>query len=118
CVVAQIEVSDADALTGAAEFSAANEMLRNSRIWVGWQAYGAQLHTFDVARDYALGRTQFGQPLVKFQLVQQDLAEMISNAMASFGLLHKVARLQTEVRVTRVSDAMAQDTGWRSLGAA
>ena len=110
-----VEISDADALPGAAEFSAANEMLRNSRIWVGWQAYGAQLHTFDVARDYALGRTQFGQPLVKFQLVQQDLAEMISNAMASFGLMHQVARLQTEGRVEMVHAAMAKSTGSRML---
>lgn len=111
----QVEISDADALPGAAEFSAANEMLRNSRIWVGWQAYGAQLHTFDVARDYALGRQQFGQPLAKFQLVQQDLAEMISNAMASFGLMHQVARLQAEGRVEMVHAAMAKSTGSRML---
>ncbi|MDN6489360.1 MAG: acyl-CoA dehydrogenase family protein [Yaniella sp.] len=110
-----VELSDADALPGAAEFSAANEMLRNSRIWVGWQAYGAQMHAFDVARDYVLGRKQFGQPLAKFQLVQQDLAEMISNAMASFGLMHQVARLQAEGRVQMVHAAMAKSTGSRML---
>src|SRR5699024_6201061 len=110
-----VELSDADALPGAAEFSAANEMLRNSRIWVGWQAYGAQMHAFDVARDYVLGRKQFGQPLAKFQLVQRDLAEMISNAMASFGLMQQVARLQAEGRVQMVHAAMAKSTGSRML---
>lgn len=110
-----VAIADTDILPGAAKFSAANEMLRNSRIWVGWQAFGAQLHAFDVARDYALGRKQFGQPLAKFQLVQQDLAEMISNAMATFGLMHQVARLQGEGRVEMVHAAMAKSTGSRML---
>lgn len=114
-VFENVEISAADILPGAAEFSAANEMLRNSRVWVGWQAYGAQLHAFDVARDYALDRKQFGKPLAKFQLVQQDLAEMISNAMASFGLMSHVARFQEERRVEMVHAAMAKSTGSRML---
>src|SRR5699024_12760842 len=93
-VIDHVEISDADALPGAAEFSAANEMLRNSRIWVGWQAYGAQMPAFDVARDDVLGRREFGQPLAKFQLVQPARAELIYNAMPPFGLMQQVARLQ------------------------
>lgn len=110
-----VAIADGDMLPGAAKFSAANEMLRNSRIWVGWQAFGAQMHAFDVARDYALDRTQFGKPLAKFQLVQQDLAEMISNAMASFSLMYQVARLQQERRVEMIHAAMAKSTGSRML---
>src|SRR5699024_1498210 len=64
-----VQIREEDLLPGAAEFSAANNMLRNSRIWVGWQAYGAQMHAIDVARDYALDRQQFGRPLAKFQLI-------------------------------------------------
>ncbi|OAV60316.1 acyl-CoA dehydrogenase family protein [Enteractinococcus helveticum] len=111
----KVEIQQADLLPGAIEFSAANQLLRNSRVWVGWQAYGAQLHAFDVARDYALSRQQFGQPLAKFQLIQQELAEMISNAMATFGLMYHVARLQQENRVQMVHAAMAKSTGSRLL---
>lgn len=110
-----VEIAESDQLPGAAQFSAANKMLLNSRIWVGWQAYGAQLHAFDVARAYALDRLQFGKPLAKFQLVQQDLAEMISNAMASFGLMYQIARLQQEGRVDMVHAAMGKTTGSRFL---
>lgn len=110
-----VEIEDADILPGAIEFSAAHELLRNSRVWVGWQALGAQLHAFDVARDYALSRLQFGQPLASFQLIQQDLAEMISNAMASFGLMYQVARLQQEGRVQMVHAAIGKSTGSRLL---
>ena len=110
-----VEIREADLLPGAAEFSAANDMLRNSRIWVGWQAYGAQMHAIDVARDYALDRQQFGRPLAKFQLIQQDLAEMVSNAMASFGLMYQVARFQEEQRVEMVHAALGKATGSRLL---
>src|SRR5690625_590235 len=111
----QVEISDADALPGAAKFEAANEMLRNSRIWVGWEALGAQLHAFDVARDYALDRQQFGRPLAKSQLIQQDLAEMISDASACSGLMQQIARLQTAGSVDMVHAAMAKSTGTRLL---
>lgn len=110
-----VAITDADLLPGAAEFSAANEMLRNSRVWVGWQGYGTQLHAFDVARDYALSREQFGQPLAKFQLIQQDLAEMVSNAMASFGLMAQLARLQEDGKLEMVHAAMGKSTGSRYL---
>ncbi len=110
-----VEINDADALPGAEKFEAANQMLRNSRVWVGWQALGAQLHAFDVARDYALDRQQFGQPLAKFQLVQQDLAEMISNASACMALMSQVARLQEDGTVDMVHAAMGKSTGSRML---
>lgn len=111
----QVDIAETDQLPGAAEFSAANYMLLNSRIWVGWQAYGAQLHAFDVARAYALDRQQFGKTLAQFQLIQQDLADMISNAMASFGLMYQIARLQQEGRVDMVHAAMGKTTGSRML---
>lgn len=110
-----VEIQDEDALPGAVDFGAANELLRNSRVWVGWQAYGAQLHAFDVARSYALNRQQFGQPLANFQLIQQELAEMISNATATFGLMYQVARLQEEGRIQMVHATMGKASGSRML---
>src|SRR5699024_10367008 len=107
--------SDAHALAGSATVEAANELLRNSRMWVGWEALGARLHAFDAARDYALDRQQFGRPLAKSQLIQQDLAEMISNASACPGLMQQIARLQTAGSVDMVHAAMAKSTGTRLL---
>src|SRR5699024_12873974 len=109
----QVEISDADALPGAAKFEAANGMLRNSRICVGGEALGAQLHAFDVARDYALDSQQFGRPLAKSRLIQQDRAEMISNASACSGRMQQIARLQTAGSVDKVHAEMANSTGTR-----
>lgn len=90
----EVRIPAANALPGASGFAAANEMLRNSRAWVGWQCAGAQLAIFDVARDYAVNRTQFGRPLAKFQLVQEPLARILGNAASALGLMTQIARLQ------------------------
>ena len=39
-------------------------------------SYGIAERCFEIARDYATTRTQFGQPIASFQLVQQRLARM------------------------------------------
>ncbi len=39
-------------------------------------SYGIAERCFEIARDYALQRRQFGQPIASFQLVQQRLARM------------------------------------------
>jgi len=39
-------------------------------------SYGIAERCFEIARDYAKTRTQFGQPIASFQLVQQRLARM------------------------------------------
>jgi alkylation response protein AidB-like acyl-CoA dehydrogenase len=39
-------------------------------------SYGIAERCFEIARDYALARRQFGQPIASFQLVQQRLARM------------------------------------------
>jgi glutaryl-CoA dehydrogenase len=97
-------------LPGAQSFAAANEMLRNSRAWVGWQAAGVQLAIFDVARDYVLARRQFGRPLAAFQLVQEPLARILGNATASLGLMAQLARLQEEGRFDMSHAALAKAT--------
>lgn len=46
-------------------------------------SYGIAERCFEIARDYARQRTQFGRPIAEFQLVQQRLARMwvaVSNA--------------------------------------
>ncbi|MCT1367127.1 acyl-CoA dehydrogenase family protein [Kocuria sp. HSID16901] len=100
-------------LPGAVDFSSANEMLRNSRVWVGWQAYGLQMAAFDVAREYAVNRTQFGRPIAKFQLMQQALAEIAGNAHANLGLMIQVARSQEEGTLDMMRAAMGKSTGTR-----
>jgi glutaryl-CoA dehydrogenase len=112
-VLDEVRVPESNILPGATDFSRANDLLRDSRAWVGWQAAGIQLAAFDVARSYSLARRQFGRELARFQLIQQQLAEILGNASASLALMAQIARIQEEGRLEMVQAAMAKATGTR-----
>lgn len=95
-VFTDVRVAEADRFAGISSFEDTNELLRGSRIMVAWQAVGQQLAAFDVARQYAVERQQFGRPLAKFQLVQQQLVTMLGNAVASMGMMVRIAQLQDQ----------------------
>ena len=109
----EVRVPHSNLLPGASSFHAANELLRDSRAWVGWQGVGIQLAAFDVARTYALSREQFGRQLARFQLVQEPLARMLGNAHASLGLMVQLARVQEEGRLDMVQAALGKSTTTR-----
>ncbi|MFF1254138.1 acyl-CoA dehydrogenase family protein [Pseudarthrobacter sp. NPDC058329] len=91
-----VRVAEADRFAAINSFEDTNELLRGSRIMVAWQAVGQQLAAFDVARQYAVERRQFGRPLAQFQLIQQQLVTMLGNAVASMGMMVGLARLQDD----------------------
>ena len=112
-VLQDVRIPAGNLLPGATSFSRANELLRDSRAWVGWQGAGIQLAAFDVARAYALDRRQFGKELAGFQLVQQQLADILGNASASLALMAQLARIQQEGKLEMVQAAMAKATTTR-----
>ena len=89
-----VRVPQTDLLAGVESFDDTKQLLRGSRIMVGWQAVGAQLAAFDVARAWAVERLQFGKPLASFQLIQQQLVQILGNAVASTGMLARVPELE------------------------
>ncbi|PTT61979.1 acyl-CoA dehydrogenase family protein [Arthrobacter sp. HMWF013] len=93
-VFEDVRVPEADRFAGISSFEDTNQLLRGSRIMVAWQAVGQQLAAFDVARQYAVERHQFGRPLAKFQLIQQQLVTMLGNAVAGMGMMVRIAQLQ------------------------
>ena len=108
-----VRIPAGNLLPGATDFSAANGLLRDSRAWVGWQAAGIQLAAFDAARAYSLARRQFGRELARFQLVQQQLADMLGNATASLSLMVQLAHIQEEGKLEMAQAAMAKATTTR-----
>jgi len=106
-----VRVAEADRFAGISSFTDTNYLLRGSRLMVAWQAVGQQLAAFDVARQYALERQQFGRPLAKFQLIQQQLVDMLGNAVASMGMMARIAQLQEDAYV----DAKGERHGGASM---
>ncbi|WP_231938603.1 acyl-CoA dehydrogenase family protein [Arthrobacter sp. B6] len=109
-VLDNVRIPESNMLPGATDFSKANDLLRDSRAWVGWQGAGIQLATLDVARSYSVHRKQFGKELARFQLIQQQLAEIVGNASASLALMAQLARIQEDGKLGMVQAAMAKST--------
>ena len=111
--LSEVRIPTANLLPGATDFSKANSLLRDSRAWVGWQGAGIQLAAFDVGRSYSMQRKQFGRELARFQLIQQQLADMLGNATASLSLMVQLARIQEEGKLEMAQAAMAKATTTR-----
>lgn len=108
-----VQIPAENLIPGAASFAATNVMLRNSRAWVGWQAAGVQLAIFDRARAYAISREQFGRPIAKFQLVQEQLSRILGNATATLGMMMQIAYLQERGDFDMPHAALVKATGTR-----
>lgn len=81
-------------LANANSFRDVNRVLKDTRAVVGWQAVGLQLAAFDIARAYAVERTQFGKPLAAFQMIQGQLSSILANLVSSTSMMAHLARLQ------------------------
>ena len=93
-VLDNVVVPDSFKLANGNSFRDTNKVLKVTRLAVAWQAVGQQLAAFDVARRYAVERIQFGRPLASFQLVQQQLVQILGNAVSSMGMMVRLAQLE------------------------
>lgn len=109
----QVRIPVANKLPGATSFAAANELLMQSRAWVGWQAVGAMMATLDITRQYSLQREQFGKPIASFQLVQQSLAEIAGHLTVCLSMMRDVALRQEQGELEMVQAALAKSTATR-----
>jgi glutaryl-CoA dehydrogenase len=89
-----VVVPDFFKLANANSFRDTNKVLKVTRLAVAWQAVGQQLAAFDVARRYAVERSQFGRPIASFQLVQHQLVQILGNAVSSMGMMIRLSQLE------------------------
>lgn len=91
-----VRVPEANRLPGAQTFADTNRVLRVTRGGVAWNAVGAMAGVFELARDYAVERVQFGQPIASYQLVQDHLVSILGAVVASLGMAVRVAQMQDD----------------------
>jgi glutaryl-CoA dehydrogenase len=68
--------------------------LTQARYGIAWGAVGAARDAFEQARQYATEREQFGQPIGKYQLQQEKLAEQATQITTAQLLAHRLAKLK------------------------
>ncbi|MEN3343788.1 MAG: glutaryl-CoA dehydrogenase [Arthrobacter sp.] len=101
-------VPDFFKLANANSFRDTNKVLKVTRLAVAWQAVGQQLAAFDVARRYAVERSQFGRPIASFQLVQHQLVQILGNAVSSMGMMVRLSQLEDAGQVRDEQSALAK----------
>jgi glutaryl-CoA dehydrogenase len=106
---AEIELTDVpvpaeNKLTGANSFKDTGRVLTSTRYTVAWRALGLAMAAFELARDHALERRQFGKPIASFQLVQDKLSRMLAEVTTMQLLCWRASVLAGQGRLT---DGMA-----------
>jgi len=82
--------------------------LSQARYSIAWGAVGAALACFEEAREYALERIQFDKPIGSFQLIQEKLAEMLTEITKAQLLVFRLAQLKEEGRANHVQISLAK----------
>jgi glutaryl-CoA dehydrogenase len=106
---AEIELTDVpvaagNKLAGANSFKDTGRVLTSTRYTVAWRALGLAMAAFELARDHALERRQFGKPIASFQLVQDKLSRMLAEVTTMQLLCWRASVLAGQGRLT---DGMA-----------
>ena len=103
-----VRVPESNRLPGATSFKAAAAVLAGTRNTVAWAAMGHATAAYDIAAAYAQQRTQFGKPLVSFQIVQQRLVRMLAEVCSMQLYCLQLARLQEQGALTDTIAALAK----------
>ncbi len=82
--------------------------LSSARFGIAWGALGAAMDCYDTALNYAKERIQFGKPIAGFQLIQKQLAEMITEITKGQLLVWRLGKLRDEGRATAAQISMAK----------
>jgi glutaryl-CoA dehydrogenase len=101
-------VPEENRLANAKGFRDTAAVLRQTRSGVAWEAVGVMLGAYRIARDYAVERQQFGGPVARFQLVQDNLVRMMGNATACLGMVVRLAQLEDSGRYADEQSALAK----------
>jgi glutaryl-CoA dehydrogenase len=87
-------------LENANTFKDTNKVLTATRAMVACEAVGHAVASYEAALTYAKERVQFGKPIASFQIIQNKLANMLSEITAMQLLCFRLAQLQEKGKMT------------------
>ena len=103
-----VRVSESDRLHGVDSWRDVSRILRAMRSDVAWIAAGLQAGALEATLDYVRKREQFGKPIGGFQLIQEKLARMLGNTVASLGMVVQLSARQDAGDFSDENSALAK----------
>ncbi len=88
------EVDESDRLQNANSFRDTAKVLKATRAGVAWQAVGCARGAYENALAYCMDRKQFGKPIAAFQLIQDQLVQMLTSLTSMQTMVFRLSQLQ------------------------
>ncbi|WP_027480912.1 acyl-CoA dehydrogenase family protein [Deinococcus pimensis] len=107
-VLRECRVPAANRLEGARGLGAPLSCLTDARYGISWGALGSLETSYGTAREFALGRVTFGQPIASRQLVQEKLARMLAEHSKGLLLSWRLGVLKDEGRLSPPQVSLAK----------
>jgi glutaryl-CoA dehydrogenase len=104
----EVRVPAENKLAHATSFEDATRVLNQTRGGAAWECVGHAMACVRVAVEYARERSQFGQPIAGFQLVQGKLATMVAETTAMQLVCFRLAELQQAGEMTGAMASLAK----------
>jgi len=95
-----VVIPKANLLPGVTGLKGPFGCLNNARYGISWGALGAAEFCLHTARNYVLDRKQFGVPLASNQLIQKDLADMLTEITLALHSCLRLGRLKDQGTAT------------------
>jgi glutaryl-CoA dehydrogenase len=103
-----VRVPEASRLPDANSFKDTARVLAGTRNAVAWGALGHATAAYEIAAQYCSERTQFGKPLISFQIVQDKLVKMLAEVCSMQLYCLRLGRLIEEGNLTDTIAAIAK----------
>jgi glutaryl-CoA dehydrogenase len=106
--LAGVRVPESARLHGVNSWRDVSRILRTMRSDVAWIATGLQAGALEATLDYVRRREQFGKPIGGFQLIQEKLARMLGNTVASLSMVVQLSICQDAGDFSDENSALAK----------
>jgi glutaryl-CoA dehydrogenase len=106
--IREVAIPVSNRLVNSSSFKDVTRVLSQTRVNAAWEALGHAMAAYDIAVEYAKTRIQFGKPIASFQLVQHQLANMLSEIAAIQLLCLRVTELIDAGRAPRGAASLAK----------
>ena len=103
-----VRVPAVNRLPGARSFKDTARVLAGTRSTCAWAALGHAVAAYETALTYAKRRTQFGKPLVSFQIIQDRLVRMLAEVTAMQLYCLQIGRLAERGQLTDTIAGLAK----------
>ena len=103
-----VRVPETGRLPGANSFKDTARVLVSTRSACAFAALGHAVAGFDAALAYAKRRTQFGKPLIRFQIIQERLVKMLAEVTAMQLYCTQIGRLAEQGKLADTLAGLAK----------